>query len=113
MTQHDNILIVHTKRDSNYCFIGADGCLWSNYGEVDVPECKLPPGTWRIVGRALELTEGQWRGVVPVLPSGTRWANYEHPERLLLSATESGFSLLRSHGIEPETNPLILKKEGV
>lgn len=109
MTQHDNILIVPVPKGRDWYFMNDLICFF-NDNDNDV-WIDLPPGPWRTVGRAKELTEGQWRGVVPVLPSGIRWANYEHPERLLLSATESGMSLLRSHGIDPESNPIILIKQ--
>lgn len=92
-----------------------------NYHNLnDSRRIDLPPGRWRIVGRAKELTEGQWRGLIKgkYLDDDCMlgiWPDFESPSTMCYSATatESGLSLLRFHGIDPETNPLILKKEGV
>lgn len=112
MTQHDNILIVPLPEDREWYFMTDVICLF-NDTEKDI-WIDLPPGPWRIVGRAKELTEEQWGRVVNCF-GANGYFNYEvgtqYIEALLPTATESGFSLLRSHGIEPESNPLILVKE--
>lgn len=123
MTVNDNILIVPVPDDSNSLEIVDNNvsggfCIMMLRGKPDYAceYIQLPPGTWRIVGRAKELTEEQWRNVVrKVFDSPTLYADFSNSLGItympMFPATESGFSLLRSHGIDPESNPLILIKE--
>ena len=115
MTQHDNILIVPVPEGSwafeeHYSFL--DYLTHRDeYCMID-----LPPGPWRIVGRAKELKEEQWKTVVrKVFDTPPLYANYGEPVGSAFmpakTATKSGHSLLRSKGIDPESNPLILVKE--
>lgn len=128
MTQHENILILPVPEDSwNYHFIsmGVTGigikCFHSfDKGKVRVFSAPIAPGDWRIVGRAKELTEEQWRGVMPVFEcyesykkGFKNYSKFSHEYDLFATATESGMSLLRSYNIDPETNPLILKRDEV
>lgn len=132
MTKHDNILIIPVRTDDEvesiqlyrvnnesimlsveykkYKLTSKTSWLIDRYAG-DLSEYKWPI----VVGRAKELTEEQWKEVVPELNAvAGRWPNYcggRHP--FFSTATGSGMSLLHSHGIDPETNPLILKKEGV
>lgn len=115
MTQHDKIVIVPWDDGRRIRRITEVGFI-----EYEVPPLRaiywtdpLPPGDWHIVGRLFDLTEEECRLLCPPLPSGVRWPNYEHPERLLLTAKDGFYSFLRSIGIDPESNPLILKREGV
>lgn len=71
----------------------------------------LPPGPWEILDFASKLTEEQWRGIAAPLWNGyydytlinEPVGNYK---RLVKdTATESGHSLLKSHGIHL-VNPL-------
>lgn len=103
MTQHDNILIVAVPEDA-YDIAIVNGTLsYQESGGIFAQS--LPPGPWRIVGRAKELTEGQWDYIIP------DWIDHTDPTTLYPTPSESGQSLLLSHGIEPESNPLILIKE--
>lgn len=89
------------------------------YIRMDIPLhsiIKIPEGNWRILGKANELTEEQWKEVVPEIHKGayvncdkkTRsWKDYNW-DFYTDTATESGASLLKFHELE---NPLILIKE--
>ena len=122
MTQHDNILIVPVQSNWSEFEINTDGILdfWK-HGHVIVGEIDLPPGQWRILGRAKELTEEQWTTGMSGYLTEYDWEkivekvhhgykDYEFNGEPYATAMFSGLSLLRSHGIDPETNPLILVK---
>ncbi len=121
MTQHDNILIVPTKPVE---LIGglkqySDGWHLELFKGAYIRLVKLPPGSWRIVGRALELTEEQWRGILPSLTATENlFEDYVQSDlrgftAVAGSATESAMSLMRAKGLDLETNPLILKRDEV
>lgn len=114
MTQHDNILIVPVPEGSGCEQIKKDGTLlvYSNAGQGHT-FIDLPLGLWRIVGRAKELAEEQWHKIIGGQLKQMPYPDFELVFNWFDTATESGMSLLRSHGIDPETNPLILKREGV
>lgn len=74
----------------------------------------IPKGEWGIVGRAWELTEEQWKGIVAPLWNG--FYNYllinepvgNYKRLVKETATESGHSLLNANGIyqsNPHTKP--------
>lgn len=79
---------------------------------------KMSKSTRRaIIGKASELTEDQWKQIVETFPS-YRWGvrrgiqrfkNYR-VEAPFETAKESGLSLLKSQGMEPETT-VILKQQ--
>lgn len=72
----------------------------------------IPEGNWRILGKANELTEEQWKEVLSDhrIGSGIYFLGYDNFQDIVYTdtATESGASLLKLHQLE---NPLILIKE--
>ncbi len=66
----------------------------------------LPPGQWQILSRASELTEEQWKGIVGwfELAGKVGYRDYSHddPRFPFANATESGLSLLKSKGLNPD-----------
>ena len=81
----------------------------------------FPPGQWSIVGIASSLTEDMWKGILPQVRGGFagHLAGYKDyndnglsmDKAPLKTATESGLSLLASHGKKPYTTLVILKNE--
>lgn len=78
---------------------------------------KLPPGQWEIIGKGNEITEEVWAQIL--VKEDLYWEmsyrRYPEPgqelafqEHIADTATESGHSLIKSHGMKPETT-LILK----
>lgn len=72
----------------------------------------LPLGNWQILDRADWLEEDQWKGIVAYIPYGNlqRWRDYSGNESFCLSATESGLSLLKSKGLNPDTTLILIKQ---
>ena len=73
-------------------------------------------GTWQILGKPSELSEEQWKGIVPsYLNLGREFPEYSTnvPDDYIVysndNATESGLSLIASIGMKAETT-LILKQ---
>lgn len=117
MTQHDNILIVPVPEDARGFRIHIEKVdwlfFWTKTGWDDIDSQQLPPGTWRIVGRFKELTEDDWHKIIGGQLKQMPYPDFELVFNWFDTATESGMSLLRSKGIDPESNPIILKKEVV
>jgi hypothetical protein len=82
----------------------------------------LPPGQWSLLGKASELTEEQWRGIVDRDKRKTSngliemeisgFKDYERFGgssifRVKSTAIESGLSLLKSHNLAPETTLIL------
>lgn len=88
------------------CIDGDVLCVVYNYGGRKGEDCypdeneeiQLPSGSWQIIGKGDTLAEEQWREIDGV------------PEDTVISATESGHSLLKSLGMEP-SETLVLKKQ--
>ncbi len=73
---------------------------------------RLPPGRWQLIGKGGELSEEQWKGIVEteyIEDIGHFPIDYETEESDCSSYTESGLSLLRSHGMNENT--IILKEK--
>lgn len=65
-------------------------------------QVELPEGhAYTLIGKADSLTEDQWKQIVGVWSSGIY--NYENPPVKVETAKESGLSLLKSQGMEPDT----------
>ena len=58
----------------------------------------LPPGNWQYLGLTHEITEEQWRGIVPIDKS-----------KPFKTYTEYGHSLLSHLGVSREENRILLK----
>lgn len=80
-------------------------------------EQKLPEGQWSIVGKASEIGEEVWEQMVEYytdecegqIMHWSEFKNYEDEKgEWFCIATESGYSLLKSHSLNPD-NCLILK----
>ena len=87
----------------------------------------LPPGSWQILGRGKELTEEQWKEIVPRIDGDLAWIpSYNDPDSgghgfcyddyesedehtVYYTATESGLSLLKYKNV-PIDNVIILVK---
>lgn len=100
--------------------VHSDGALMWFYDHFENGGIKLPPGNWEPVGLASELRPEQWREIVSTHHSiciSKEWmpvfTDYESENfkngKWILSATNSGLSLIRSHKMEPETT-FICKK---
>lgn len=128
MIVHDNILFYEPQPKARDFRIQGDQIRYIAYWNTTIYSHSLPPGEWEIVGRFKELTEDQWRKAVKSFyryfpEKYLVYVNYEKEVKMTNfgisqewnapfgTAIESGFSLLRSHGIDPESNPLILVKE--
>jgi hypothetical protein len=82
------------------------------YGEWEGDWIELPPGNWQLIGKGDALTEEQWKGIVEteyIEDIGHFPIDYETEESDCSSYTESGLSLLRSHGMNENT--IILKEK--
>lgn len=109
---------------------------WAKYTEMTRPgqfvtrEIKLPEGDWRIEGIGERLTEDQWKEIVesqvynaPPVPKDdfrkdrqTAYRDYSSDREtryskfpLLLTATESGLSLLKSKGLQDKSVIILIK----
>ncbi len=63
---------------------------------------KLPPGNWTLLGRAADLTEDQWKLVVPQYKAViTSYLDYTtgHPDTLVETAIEAGHSAVKAAGL--------------
>jgi len=73
----------------------------------------LPPGNWQIIGKADEMGEDKWFNIVehhlyPFDNNIAGFENYNDEGYLsLITATQSGHSLLSSHGMKPETTLML------
>ena len=90
-------------------------------GEEFVESISLSQGQWSIVGLAKDLTEEQWKGILPQVRGGfaghiAGYKDYNDnglsmDKAPLKTATESGLSLLASNGKKPSTTLIIIKNE--
>lgn len=110
---------LHNDEDGGCYFTYHTGMGTDNY---DILRETLPEGNYSIVGMPLQLTEEQWKGIVetfwnPILLEHGKFIDYSHKttkiytrfDPLFDKATESGLSLIKSIGKEPETTLIILK----
>lgn len=69
----------------------------------------LPTGhTYTLIGKASELIEDQWRNIIPEMKVGNRWPNKNGDYPIwFYSAKDSGFSLLKAHGLSADTTVVI------
>lgn len=92
---------------------GEEGNMWSE-------SIKLPPGNWKILGKGSDLSEEQWKGIVEAFTHKmgyfgdsnkaekiVLYMNYmiERPVPvtfLYCDAKDSGLSLLKSKGLNPD-----------
>ena len=75
--------------------------------------------TYTLLGLGSNISEEQWKKIVDCLCIDG-WANYtvnhhgqrvpQYSEYLFKTATESGLSLLKTYGLEPETTVLLIQK---
>lgn len=83
----------------------------SSHGVFDHRSIPLPPGQWQLLGIGSEIEWEKWEQIVDtrqVMPTisfrrgGTVYYDYEKPDHSYTLPDESGLSLLRSLGHEPE-----------
>lgn len=74
---------------------------------------------WRILGRASELSEEQWKGIVEGWHFGTgklmkaevnSFKDYSGNNNSFTTAAESGLSLLRSLKLDPKTSLILIRE---
>lgn len=75
-----------------------------SYGLENTEWQDLPEGNWQHLGKATELTEEDWKGIVDVMKTKNLYINYnrsiENPEVYCYKhAKESGLSLLKANGV--------------
>lgn len=106
MIQTEKCLLVRVPKGTNSCN------LYVKLTGIDVPpNCDL-------LGIASELTEEQWGEVVDAPATESCYGvtfypvpeYHGDPEVTFSPRTASGLSLLRSHGMEPETTLVIAKR---
>ncbi len=98
----------YTMRATNHCDNGSISFYDKFTNEESM--CLIPPGNWKILGRGNDLTEEQWRGIVPEMIIGERWSNYNGDYPIWFhSAKESGKSLLKSKNLNPDVLILVNK----
>lgn len=108
-------LLVEVPEDA-YDFVIDDDLYYKKAG---VPCVKNLNGQWEIIGKGNEITEEVWRGIVEELHGHfleyDRTSEYYtvgldkiYGKTYFNTATESGHSWIKSHGMKPETT-LILK----
>jgi hypothetical protein len=81
------------------------------YGD-GIYNAPLPPGSWKIIGLASELTEAQWHNIAEIddihpMTDMIDWRDYDGSNPVC--AKQSGLSLLKSLNLIPQTT-LILEK---
>lgn len=84
------------------------------YGWKKVKYISLPPGNWRILCTYPDCTEQEAAEVVEYLDLSTRlYRDYDAPAftHWFVKPNDSLTSLLRSKGLGPDKNYLIIKKE--
>lgn len=86
--------------------------LYWKYGEIEISREVLPLGQWEIIGKGNEIKEEVWEDIAECISAkNDLWKRYDgntYWSDLFKTATESGHSLIKSHGMKPETT-LILK----
>ncbi len=94
-------------------YVYGDPDLLYKDGEGGVVFVKtLPLAEWQLIGKGGEISEEQWKGIVEteyIEDIGHFPIDYETEESDCSSYTESGLSLLRSHGMNENT--IILKEK--
>jgi len=88
----------------------------------------LAAGNWRILGRPAELTEEQWKAIIPRIDGDLAWIpSYNDPDSgghgfcyddyesedehtVYYTATESGLSLLKSKNVSIDNVIILVKK---
>lgn len=82
--------------------------VWYKAEGMRYPKCfDLPEGNWTVLGFAQDLTEDQWKQVVPQYKAAiTGYLDYTtgRPDTLVETATESGHSAVKKAGLFVE-NP--------
>lgn len=112
----DNIFAVEIPEDAIYTrvFKDSSGEYLSGFQEPLIP---LPPGSYTLLFLSKEATEDDWKKVCDSDVGGgeidekiwLEWFNYETDEYSFDTATESGYSLLRSKGLDPTKQYTIIK----
>jgi hypothetical protein len=116
-------LFVEVPENGHSFKLDDDQDIYYLVGPLRKPRCLvfdgLPEGYWLIVGKASELTEDQWKGIVAkhvnmgfmnyavrlIIKVTLGWtANWA-----MLTAKESGLSLIASLQLKPETTLIIQK----
>jgi hypothetical protein len=97
-----------SNRQVEYMYRDKQGCM--NYATTGVNPL-LPPGKWSILFTTKEAKEEDWGNVVEFDELANCYNDYEDVEGGYHSSIESGLSLLRSRGLNPDNNFVILKRE--
>jgi hypothetical protein len=75
---------------------------------------KIPKGNWAILGRPASITETQWKQIVEwfSILGDTGYQDYgkEYLSYGFKTATESGFSLLKSKNVDPSKIIILIKQ---
>lgn len=125
--QHNEFVLVEVKKGAhNFGFVPYGKDKWSlyyddQYGHDGSCEPMLPPGNYTIIGLAKDLDDWEWNKISPEKiirnhQTGMTGVFFERFDKepfdgaiqYCRTATESGLSLLRSHGLTENT--LIIKK---
>lgn len=113
-TSKATILVVDLPEGATDVASGNDKIMyWIQYGFAkSLRVANLPPGQWQLLGKTFDLSEEQWKDILPRYIGGiTGYLDYEsgRPDALVKSATESGLSLLISNKVFKE-NPISSEK---
>jgi hypothetical protein len=119
-------MLSKTINGKEYLFVEiekASSEFWLDKGELhylwgeDYVTIQLPTKTkMKIIGKASELTDEQWKGIVEVFNNGayrdygqSLFAPDMSTDVFCLTAKESGLSLIASLNLKPETTLIIQK----
>lgn len=72
----------------------------------------LPPGTWQLLFLTRDATDSDWEKVVERDSKYPEWwyKDYELKSPFCYNSTQSGHSLLRSKGLNPDKNYCLIEK---
>lgn len=124
IVQHGNFLLIDVPEDAK-SFLIKDHLLFyeHSFDKVGLGEdeiINLKTEKYSLVGIASSLTEEQWKGIVEEYIYSGKISFYAYKDYTgkipeceddILSATESGLSLLAAHGKKPSTTLIITKNE--
>ena len=98
---------IHTRRSGQQVLFIDFGLLWKMSEEI-----WLPPGTWQLLFLTRDATDSDWEKVVERDSKYPEWwyKDYELKSPFCYNSTQSGHSLLRSKGLNPDKNYCLIEK---
>ena len=110
----NNIFAIEVPEDVIDCRLNSAGnILWPMLpGHVTTQPIDLPPGTWQLLFLTRDATDSDWEKMVERDSKYPEWwyKDYELKSPFCYNSTQSGHSLLRSKGLNPDKNYVLIEK---